>query len=49
MATHVLLTEFDPTTEDWATYVERLEQYFEANAVTEEGKKRAIFLSALSS
>ena len=46
MATHGPLTEFDPTTEDWTTYGERLEQYFEVNAVTEEGKKRAILLSA---
>ena len=46
MATHGDVTEFDATTEEWATYVERLEQYFVANAVTEEGKKRAILLSA---
>ena len=46
MATHGRLTEFDATTEEWVTYVERLEQYFEANAVTEQGQKRAILLSA---
>ena len=41
MATHGRLTEFDATTEEWATCVERLEQYFEV-AVNEEAKKPVI-------
>ena len=39
------LTEFDPGVEEWVTYLERLEQYFAANEITGNEKKRAILLS----
>ena len=38
--------EFDPAKEDWPQYVERLEQFFIANGITDE-KKRAVFLVAV--
>ena len=37
--------EFDQATENWAAYMERMEQYFLANEVTTNNKKRAILLS----
>ena len=47
MAAHYgRLTEFDRGVEEWVTYIERLEQYFAANEITDNGKKRAILLSA---
>ena len=42
MATHGTVGPFDPSTETWTSYAERLEQYFIANDVD---KKRAILLS----
>lgn len=38
---------FDSTTEDWETYIERVELYFTANDVEEE-KKVATLLSLMS-
>ena len=32
--------------EDWSQYIERIEHYFVANDIDDEGKKRAILLSA---
>ena len=49
MATHGCLSEFDSAREDWKSYVERLQLYFTANAVTDKDKQRAIFLSGSSS
>ena len=46
MATHGRLSEYS-SAEDWASYVERMEQYFLANDVTEAAKKRAILLSVV--
>ena len=46
MATHGRLSEYN-SAEDWISYVERLDQYFLANDVTEDTKKRAIFLSVV--
>ena len=40
------LSEYS-SAEDWAPYVERMDQYFLANDVTEAAKKRAIFLSVV--
>ena len=40
------LTEFDKSTEDWSSYVERLQLFFEANEITNEGKQKAILLSS---
>ena len=34
--------EFDATVEDWDAYLERMEQYFVANKVTSDAKKKAI-------
>ena len=45
MATHGNLGEFQPGKESWTSYTERLEQYFLANDVGSEEKKRAILLS----
>ena len=45
MATHGTVGEFDSGRETWVSYSERLEQYFIANDVAGEEKKRAILLS----
>lgn len=37
--------DFKLSTDDWEEFVERLDLYFEANEIEEEGKKRAIFLT----
>ena len=37
---------FQPSTEDWVSYTERLEQHFIANGITNADKKRAILLSS---
>ena len=39
------LGEFDATVENWDAYLERMEQYFVANEVTSDAKKKAILLS----
>ncbi|KAL5463687.1 hypothetical protein EMCRGX_G032610 [Ephydatia muelleri] len=49
MTYHGKLSEFDSTSEDWPSYVERMEQYFAANDVGDETKKRAILLSVCGS
>ena len=40
------ISEYDPSTENWATYVERLEHFFKANKV-EDNLKRDAFLTCL--
>ena len=45
MATHGSVGEFAPGKETWLSYAERLEQYFLANDVQAQEKKRAILLS----
>ena len=42
---HGSVGEFDSSKETWPSYMKRLEQYFIANDVTDEGKKKAVFLS----
>ena len=37
---------FQPGTDDWEQYEERLQQYFQANGL-EEDKKRAVFLTVI--
>ena len=40
------IDSFDPDREEWTEYVERLEQFFEANSITGEGnatKRQATF------
>ncbi len=39
--------EFEPSTEEWLQYKERLEQFFIANSITVNEKKRAVFLSVV--
>ena len=44
------IENFDPTQEEWPQYVERLEQFFEANDLTGESKavkRSAMFLSVI--
>ena len=38
--------EFNPALDDWTSYAERVEFYFEANGVTDASKKRARLLSS---
>ena len=45
MATYGKLEKFDDSADEWPLYAERLAQYFVANDVTDDDKKRAIFLS----
>ena len=40
------IEEYNPGTEDFATYIERFEQFLEANDVA-QGKKVAVFLSVM--
>jgi hypothetical protein len=49
MAMHGTLTQFAPEEEDWTTHVERLEHYFAANDVVDEGKKSSILLAVCGS
>ena len=46
MATHGTLTAFDPGKENWTSYVLRMKFYFDANGVTDAGKKKSILLTA---
>ena len=39
--------KFNPDEDDWKSYVERLDQYFAANDITEAEKKRATLLSSV--
>ena len=44
------IEQFDPEQEEWPQYVERLEQFFEANDITGEAsvaKRRATLLSVI--
>ena len=36
---------FERDTDDWTAYCERLQQYFVANDIKDDGKKRAVLLS----
>ena len=46
MPTHGKISSFDPATETWSSYCERLAFYFIANDLTgNEAKKKAILLS----
>ena len=46
MATHGTLSEFNPSTTSWRSYVDQLYYYFVANDITTDKKKVAILLSA---
>ena len=41
------INSFNPSPDEWPLYVERLGHVFVANEITEEDKKRAIFLSVI--
>ena len=45
MATHGTVKPFNAQSDDWPTYIERLQHYFIANDVEEESKKRSILLT----
>ena len=45
MATHDTVGPFEPRSETWTVYAERLEQYFIINDVASADKKRSILLS----
>ena len=49
MATHGTVSQYQQSKETWTTYVERLNHYFIANDVADEGKKRSILPSACGS
>ena len=38
---------YDPKVEEWPNYVERLEGYFDANGITDGGKKRSVFIAVV--
>ena len=44
---HGSITAFDGEKEDWVEYAERLENYFIANDIDDENKKRAILLNGV--
>ena len=45
MATHGTVKAFNEQSDDWPSYIERLQHYFIANDVQEEAKKRSILLT----
>ena len=48
MANYGHLREFEYNSSDWSVFKPRLENYFIANEIVEDAKKRAIFLNLLS-
>lgn len=45
MATHGTVEPFNSATDDWPTYVERLQHYFVANGVEDDAKQASILLT----
>ena len=43
MATFGRLAEFDEAKDNWRQYAERMQQFFVANEIEDDGRKRAIF------
>ena len=41
------IDEFDGTKEDWTQYVERVDHFFAANEITNDGKKKSAFLAVI--
>ena len=39
--------QFDPNLEHWQLYVDRLGHFLDANGITDEGKKRSVFLAVI--
>ncbi|KAJ8913007.1 hypothetical protein NQ315_002885 [Exocentrus adspersus] len=46
-AVHPKIPEFSPEVDEWQVYREQLEQYFEANSIGDETKKKAVILSSI--
>ena len=46
MAVHRSIGHFDSNEEDWTSYTEHMEQYFIANDIAEDAKKKGIFISS---
>ncbi len=46
IATHGTLSQFDPASKDWTTYIEQVNFYFASNDVIAGAKKRSIFLAS---
>lgn len=44
---HGVVSPFDSNQEEWVEYAERLEHYFIANDITDDAKRRAIFLNGV--
>ena len=42
---HGTISKFDPSKEDWSTWIEQLKFYFTANKVTDDDMKRSILLA----
>ena len=47
MATFGTVTPWDDNSEPWNVYCERMDEYFEANEITDEKRQRAILLSSV--
>ena len=45
MATHGVISKFNPGGDDWSTWIEQLKFYFAANKVTDNDTKRFILLA----
>ena len=45
MATHGTIAAFSSSQETWTVFIERLEQYFEANKIEDTKQQRVILLS----
>ena len=45
MATHGIISVFSSSQEPWTSYVERLQQYLEANKIEDADQQRAVLLS----
>ena len=43
------INEFDGSNDSWIEYMERMEHFFAANEITDEGKKRSVLLSSCGS
>lgn len=47
MASFGCISEFNPSLECWSEYAERLDQFFIANAIEDDNRKRAVFLTVV--
>ena len=42
------LVDFDPAVETWEQYAKRLQQFFDANEIQDDSRKRSILFSVLT-